>query len=82
MISPPVYDKLYGNWWERYVLNNSILNIHFKLDSGCGITFLVNKDYRQLQKDLNYLRHVEKYAISLILTEEWDTEKNYVSNTE
>ena len=64
------------------VTDNQIFIKTEDLESGCGITFLVNKDYRQLKKDLTFLRHVEKYAFSLILTEKRDTDKNYVSNTE
>ena len=40
------------------------------VDSACGIVYLVDEDYSELQNDINYLRNVEKHAFSLILTED------------
>lgn len=38
--------------------------------SSCGIVYLAHEDHAEVQKDIEYLRSVEKYAFSLILSEE------------
>lgn len=40
------------------------------LNSACGIVYMVHKDKAALQKDVDYLRSVEKHAFSLVLSEE------------
>lgn len=40
------------------------------VDSSCGIVYLAHEDQSEVQKDIEYLRSVEKYAFSLILSEE------------
>lgn len=40
------------------------------VDSSCGIVFLAYQDENTVQRDIHYLRSVEKNAFSLILTEE------------
>ena len=42
------------------------------LDSTCGIIYLVNEDSGLIQYDINFLRSIEKYAFSLVLSPELD----------
>ena len=38
--------------------------------SSCGIVYLAHENYSTIKKDIEYLRSLEKYAFSLILSEE------------
>ena len=42
------------------------------LHSTCGVIYLVHEDNNVLQNDLNFLRSLEKYAFSLVLSPELD----------
>ena len=49
-------------------------------DTGCGLIFLVNKDFHVLQEDIRFLRSVEKNAFDLVLSPEADV--NYHFNVD
>ena len=40
------------------------------METSGGRVFLVNKDYRQIKKDLEFLRKIEKMAFDMVLSEE------------
>lgn len=42
------------------------------LHSTCGVVYLVHEDNEVLQEDINFLRSIEKYAFSLVLSPELD----------
>ena len=54
------------------------------LETSGGSVFLVNKDYRQIREDLEFLRKIEKMAFELVLSEEKrhviDIDKNKVNH--
>ena len=54
------------------------------LETSGGSVYLVNKDYRQIKRDLEFLRKIEKMAFELVLSEEThlkrDIDKNKVNH--
>ena len=42
------------------------------MHSSCGVIFLVHENHEILQEDINFLRSIEKYAFSLVLSPELD----------
>lgn len=45
--------------------------------SSCGLIYLVNEDYYELEKDIDFIHDIEKNAFSLILSEKSDEKVEY-----
>ena len=65
---------------EQDIIDNDSFIKTKDLETTGGTVFLVNEDRYTLEKDLNFLRYMEKYTFDLVLNDETDKEITYDEN--